>query len=122
MMATDFTPAPFLLAMARMEGWLHPAARCRRNHNPGNIEAGRFSVAHGAIRSDGRFAVFPDDETGFTAMTALLSGPVYAGLTISEAIAKWAPPNENDTLMYTALVCSWANCKPTDLLASVLAT
>jgi hypothetical protein len=121
MMATDFTPAPFLLAMARMEGWLHPQSRCRRNHNPGNIEAGRFSVAHGAVSSDGRFAVFPDDETGFTAQAALLSGPAYADLTVMEGIAKWAPPNENDTLKYAALVCSWAGCSPHDKLAAVLA-
>lgn len=113
----EYTPSPFLLAMARMEGWLNPESRCRRNHNPGNIEYGKFAVAHGAFGNDGRFAEFPDDETGFKAMQALLSGPVYAGLTIYQAISKWAPPSENDTLRYAALVCNWADCSPHDPLA-----
>ena len=114
------TPPAFLAAMARMEGWLDPNSRCRRNRNPGNIEAGRFADAHGATGSDGRFAKFPDDETGFRAMAALLDAPAYQGLTIAQAIARWAPPNENDTARYTALVCEWAGCAPGDRLADRL--
>jgi hypothetical protein len=107
--------------MARMEGWLDPTSRCRRNFNPGNIEAGRFAVAHGAIGSDGRFAIFPDDETGFKAQAALLDGPIYRGLTIAQAIAKYAPSNENDTARYTKLICEWANLNPDRSIASCLA-
>lgn len=114
------TPPAFLGAMARMEGWLDPHSRCRRNHNPGNIEAGRFANAHGATGADGRFAKFPDDETGFRAMAALLDGPLYLGLTIEQAISKWAPPNENDTGAYISNVCTWAGCAPGDRLADRL--
>jgi hypothetical protein len=120
-MTETFSPSPLLLAMARMEGWLDPTSRCRRNFNPGDIEAGRFAVAHGATGSDGRFAIFPDDETGFRAMAALLEGPVYRGLTVAQAIAKYAPSNENDTARYIELVCLWANVKPDRLLATCLA-
>jgi hypothetical protein len=42
--------------------------RNRRNNNPGNIEYGPFAKEHGAIGTDGRFAIFPDEETGFRAM------------------------------------------------------
>jgi len=35
-----------------------------RNNNPGNLEYRQLAQAHGAIGSDGRFAIFPDDATG----------------------------------------------------------
>src|SRR5579875_1060868 len=109
-----------LQAIARMEGWLEPDSLCRINHNPGNIEYGRFAVAHGATRANGRFAYFPDDETGFRAMSALLQAPTYKGLTVAQAIHRWAPPNENDTDRYIQLVCQWSGHVPTDSLADAL--
>ena len=77
--------------------------RNRRNNNPGNIEYGPFAQKHGAIGTDGRFAIFPDEETGFRAMKKrLTSGELYnyGDITIREAIYKWAPPFENDTENY----------------------
>jgi hypothetical protein len=100
------TPITFCEAIARREGWLVPTSRCRRNHNPGNIEFGNFARAHGATHGDPRFAVFPDDKTGFEAMSALLIQG-YANLTVAQAIAKWAPPIENDTESYIENVCTW---------------
>jgi hypothetical protein len=93
-------------AIARMEGWLVPTSRCRKNHNPGNIEYGRFAVADGATGTDGRFAIFPDDQTGFKAMSDLLTH-YYVGATLEAAIAKWAPPTENATMVYAANVSTW---------------
>lgn len=109
-----------LEAIARMEGWNVPNSRCRRNHNPGNIEAGRFATAHHATGADGRFAEFETDAAGFAALAALLAGPAYAGLTIALAIAKFAPPPENNTALYLVNVCGWVGCEPTDLLAAHL--
>jgi hypothetical protein len=75
-----------------------------RNNNPGNIEYGAFARAHGAVGSDGRFAIFPDKETGSRATDALLTR--YSeknGLnTIGEIIGRWAPPGENDTKGYAS--------------------
>ena len=88
-----------------MEGWLDPASRPRRNNNPGDIESGRFAIAHGAKGSDGRFAVFPTPELGFQAMRALFQAPAYAGLSVSAAIARYAPATENDTAHYISMVC-----------------
>ena len=110
-----------LEAIARMEGWHDPASRCRRNNNPGNIEAGRFATAHGACGSDERFATFPTPEAGFAAMRALLSAPSYENLTVAEAIARWAPANENDTAAYVRNVCEWCGCSPRDFVARLLA-
>lgn len=62
-----------------------------RNNNPGNIEYGDFAIKHGAIGSDGRFAIFPDMATGQAAAKALLQSKDYRGLTATQVVDKWAP-------------------------------
>jgi hypothetical protein len=75
--------------------------RSWRNNNPGNIEYGSFAKDHGAIGSDGRFAVFPSYEAGRAAKESLLFDSAgYAGKTIEEAINRYAPPSENDSSWY----------------------
>ena len=112
----------FLQAVARMEGFYAEGSRPHRNHNPGDIEYGRFAIAHGACGSDGRFALFPNPDVGFAAMQALFASLTYQGLTVAEALNKWAPPIENQTNHYIANVCQWVGCQPTDSLAATLVT
>lgn len=72
-----------------------------RNNNPGNIEYGDFAKSQGAIGSDGRFAVFPDMQTGTGAQAALqFNSPSYNGKSILAAIERYAPRSENDTSGY----------------------
>lgn len=75
-------------------------SRAWRNNNPGNIINSKFAREHGAIGVGGRFAVFPDEETGMNAIKALLRTKNYASLTVGGAISRYAPPNENDTAKY----------------------
>ena len=76
-----------------------------RNNNPGNLEYGEFAKSQGAIGSDGRFAVFANYEQGRAAKeTLLFEGSKYKGLTIGEAIKRYAPPNENNTGRYIRTV------------------
>jgi hypothetical protein len=78
-------------------------ARNWRNNNPGNIEYGDFAIAHGAVGSDGRFAVFPSYEVGRAAQESLFfQGKNYRNLKLSDAIARYAPPGENNTPAYQA--------------------
>ena len=79
-------------------------SRAWRNNNPGNLQDGSFARDNGAIGSDGRFAIFPDTETGFNAMTNLLSSSAYKDLTIDDAIHKYAPSNENNTENYLKFI------------------
>jgi hypothetical protein len=60
-----------------------------RNNNPGNIEYGPFAVAHGAIGSDGRFAIFPSNEAGEAAASSLLQTKSYRGLNLAQIEQKW---------------------------------
>jgi hypothetical protein len=109
-------PMSFLEAIAREEGFYSAGTRPQRNNNPGDIEYGKFTQAHGAIGGDPRFAIFPDHATGFAAMLALFRCSAYAGLTISAALNKWAPPVENATNAYIGNVCAWTGLHPDTII------
>ncbi|MGK5085525.1 DUF3892 domain-containing protein [Bdellovibrionota bacterium FG-1] len=76
-----------------------------RNQNPGNIEGGAWANRHGAIGKAGGFAVFPDYDTGRTAIFSLLQGQDYKNQTIWDAIPHYAPSKDhNDVKRYRKLV------------------
>jgi hypothetical protein len=80
-----------------------------RNNNPGNLEYGDLAKSYGAVGTDGRFAVFPDYETGRKAQEALLfESGVYGGMDIGSAISKYAPKGDgtNDPERYAANVAA----------------
>jgi len=113
-------PLSLSQAIARQEGWYAATeSDCTRNNNPGNIEAGRFARAHGATGSDGKFAIFPDAEHGFTALQILLHTSGYYNDTIEGAISKYAPSNENNTQTYIENVCLWMCVHPSTLVSAV---
>lgn len=76
-------------------------ARNWRNNNPGNIENGGFAKSMGSLGGDPRFAIFPDFQTGRKAKSKLIfEGKSYKDLDLKSAIARYAPPNENNTTSY----------------------
>lgn len=74
--------------------------RAWRNNNPGCLVYGKFTTERGAIGKGGKFAVFPNYETGRNALTDLLRSNNYKHLSIERAITKYAPPYENDVATY----------------------
>ena len=113
-------------AIAREEGYYVLGGRANRNNNPGDIEYGQFASTHGATRIEllpaprtPRFAYFPDVKTGFEAMRQLLILH-YKGMTVSQALNKYAPPVENETNSYIANVCKWVGCTPDTIVDSLL--
>ncbi|HEY6352000.1 MAG TPA: hypothetical protein VI636_21605 [Candidatus Angelobacter sp.] len=78
----------------------------QRDNNPGNMEAGAFSRSHGQIGTDKGFAVFPSPETGWAAMDSKLKSNKYWGLSVDDAVSRWAPHKNakgqviNDTAGY----------------------
>ena len=79
------------------------ASRGIRNNNPGNVEFGSFTQKHGALSGDPRFAIFPTYEAGRNAKRELIfQGKNYTNLSLSQAIARYAPPSENNTNAYIA--------------------
>jgi uncharacterized coiled-coil protein SlyX len=76
-------------------------ARNWRNNNPGNIENGSFAKGFGSLGGDPRFAIFPDFQSGRKAKSKLIfDGKNYKDLDLKAAIARYAPPSENNTTMY----------------------
>lgn len=95
-------------------------ARNWRNNNPGNIEYGPFARKHGAIGTDGRFAVFPSYEAGRAAKESLLfETPSYKNKTIRAAIARYAPAFENNVSAYAGAVANAIGVSPDTPLSSL---
>lgn len=81
--------------------------RAWRNNNPGNIEAGSYANSQGAVGTDGRFAVFPTFAHGRRAKERLIfEAGAYRNLSLADAIARYAPPSENNTAFYLAQVAA----------------
>lgn len=70
-----------------------------RNNNPGNLRPGSVSKRNGQIGVAGRFAIFPDYESGHAAHIDLLLN-VYGKKDLSGLIKAYAPSSENDTKKY----------------------
>ena len=88
-------------------------SRAWRNNNPGNIEYGDYAKTMGAIGSDGRFAIFPNYETGRRAKERLLfETSSYRNLTLDQAINRYAPSFENNTSAYIQNVSQSAGIDP----------
>jgi uncharacterized protein (TIGR02594 family) len=95
-------------------------ARNWRNNNPGNLEYGAFSKSNGAIGTDGRFAIFPTLDSGNKAQEKLLfESSSYKNLSVSQAISKYAPPNENNTGNYINTVAAAAGVSPNTQMGSL---
>lgn len=110
----------FCESIAREEGWLKPDSLARRNHNPGNLRIGPFAYKHGALGVNHGMAIFPNDQMGFNAQSELLVLD-YCGMTLSDAIYKYAPPTDgNNTEQYIARMEEWTGLKRTDILTKEL--
>jgi hypothetical protein len=91
-----------------------------RNNNPGNIEYGEFAKRMGAIGSDGRFAIFPNYETGRRAKEHLLFNTnSYRNLTLDQAINRYAPSFENNTSAYIQNVAASAGVDPNTKMSDI---
>ena len=67
-----------------------------RNNNPGNIINSDFTSANGAVGVAGRFAVFPNEETGLQATVKLLQSKNYVNLRLNQVYDRWAPKGDGN--------------------------
>lgn len=117
-----------LAGFAHQEGFFKFGSRPQRNNNPLDLVAGDEASRFGAIKNDGRFAIFPDIDTGWMAGKRWLSIPAklhegeiagyyfdpngttlvggYLGATIAQVVYRFAPPHENDTEAYINYLCT----------------
>ena len=89
-----------------------------RNNNPGNIRPSRFNKEQ--IGEAWGFAVFDDEEAGLRAMRDLLGRPMYARLTLEQAIFKYAPPSDsNPSWDYAAFVSKRSGVELGEVLGQI---
>lgn len=69
--------------------------RSIRTNNPGAMNYGPFASKWGAIGTDGRLAIFPDEATGYKAMGALLDVYNRRGQNTVASIIGGTPDNPN---------------------------
>ena len=101
----------FADAITRQEGYF-PGSVAWKNNNPGNIwdgvGNGKTSRIWPNIPIDSRgFLVFSTPDAGRAALERDLTAKMNAGLTLDQAIAMYAPPNENNTGAYQNNVSAW---------------
>jgi len=83
-----------------------------RNNNPGNLRATDIPW-QGKVGNDGSFEQFATPEDGLRAAAKnLVAGASKGANTIRTAIARWAPPSENDTDAYIQRVSSALGVDP----------
>ncbi|MBZ9996590.1 tape measure protein [Mesorhizobium sp. BH1-1-4] len=92
-----------------------------RNNNPGNIEAGKYTASQpGYLPGGGRFAAFDTLEHGRAARENLLfNSPGYKNKTLEQAIAKYAPPFENNTKSYTDQLAAAAGVSKNTIMSTM---
>lgn len=91
--------------------------RGERLNNPGNIRhvPGITWVGQAELQPDESFVCFTDPVYGIRAIVRILRAYKRQGLvTLSEAIDRWAPPNENNSHAYVADVCTQCKVGPDD--------
>lgn len=92
-----------------------------RENNPGNLSCGSFAYSNGAIGCNGRWAIFPDYDTGNQAMQNLLTQN-YGNSTISQMLYHYAPPSENDTGAYLRYITAGAGVPASTRINSLSAS
>lgn len=106
-----------------------PGDRNVRNNNPMDIEYGSFAKSHGAVDTDGRFAIFPDWGTGWDAMRSLVQAKVkehpdwnfYDLFSYFMRGSTTAPPRdkEGDSDAYAEYVANNLGVSPMQTVSSI---
>lgn len=88
--------------MMHVEGYYSTQSLAFKNKNPGNIE------------KDGKLIIYPSIIFGYTKLVGDILANV--GTPLNTFIAKYAPPNENNTSLYLQLVCELSGLAPNEIL------
>lgn len=98
---------------------MKPIPRGIINNNPGNVRRTETTSWKGqeATQTDPAFVQFVTAEYGIRAIVRIMTSYKREGLnTIQQAINRWAPPVENNTVAYVNAVCSGCNKTPGEVV------
>jgi hypothetical protein len=88
----------------------------QRNNNPVNL---RYAGQANSHKTDDNFADFDYPHQGWIAAHKQIELDQGRGLTFEKFIAKFAPPNENNTSQYLQFVCTQLKVTPETPLKDV---
>lgn len=88
--------------------------RGTRNHNPLNIRKCDQWLGQDVNKADKEFVVFSADVFGYRAAFIIIRNYIkkYRANTPAKIIRRWAPPTENDTAQYLAIVTARSRLHP----------
>jgi hypothetical protein len=121
--ATGATPSPLAQAIASFEGFDKAGSVAQRNNNPGNLRAGPGQTG----TDKNGYAIFPDLNTGWSALHDLIQKRSGDNLTLQEFFGGkkgvypgYAPAaDKNDPANYAATVAKTLGVDPTAKLADI---
>lgn len=80
-------------SIAQFEGFNISGSVAQRNNNPGNLRASPYATG-----KDSRgYAIFPDSQTGWSALDYQLGLYSQRGLTLQEMVNIYAPASDNNS-------------------------
>jgi len=103
----------------QIEGWA-PGTRSYRNNNPGNL---MYVGQAGSTGADPQgFAIFPDYQTGLTALDNQITLDASRGQSIAQFTSIYAPASDgNNPTSYAAQIAAAAGLSPSDSLSAAIA-
>lgn len=104
--------------IANEEGFNVPGSVPNRDHNPGDLRHSPHSE-HTAEDPDG-IGIEDSDADGWADLERQLQLFAARGLTLAQAIYKFAPPTENDSAQYLKYVCDGLGCTSDTLVSDAL--
>ncbi len=102
-------------AIATFEGFFKPGSVAQRNNNPGNLRAGPSAIGTDA----NGYAIYATPQDGWNDLYRQIGLDASRGLSLSQFIGKYAPPNENNTSNYLQFVTGTIGADASTPLASL---
>jgi hypothetical protein len=84
--------------------------RPQETNNPGNLRYAKQTESTGP--DEHGMAIFPNPWAGWRALHRQITLDRKRGMTLAQFVAKYAPPNENNTSAYLEYVCDAMNSEP----------
>src|SRR5208282_4855431 len=103
---------------AQREGFGKAGALPTRDNNPGDLRHAP-GASHEPGNPDG-IASFKTVAEGWAALDRQLSLYAERGLTLQQAVYRFAPPSENDSTAYLQFICKGLNCPAQTPMAAVI--
>jgi hypothetical protein len=104
--------------IARMEGFGIPGAVPTVRNNPGDLRHSPNSSHDGEGPND--IGIIDDVADGWADLERQLQLDAERGMTLTDLIATYAPPSENNTQNYLNFICQGLSLPPTALVSDAL--